>query len=232
MRNLLEAGFTGPIMPVNPKHQSVAGLATLTWQACRRCPIWQHRNLVFVRPIGLCQLPSYLLFPAPEVSFVLFECNADGDIACRNDGCPTRRGGGADIAACRDAAVVSRHQGVWLDLFFFLRTRLGVRWMLGVLGKGNKLRRVPMPSLVMAELQAYLAARGLNPDPMHCPAHTPLIARLRSDGNSETTGGTTLTASALYKLLKAFFAGADAKTARATRGRQAARPGEHTLASP
>ena len=28
MRNLLRAGFTGPIMPVNPKYQAVAGVLT------------------------------------------------------------------------------------------------------------------------------------------------------------------------------------------------------------
>lgn len=38
-------------------------------------------------------------------------------------------------------------------------------WLLRVLGKGQRLREVPVPDEVVAELSAYLAARGLVPDP-------------------------------------------------------------------
>ena len=38
-------------------------------------------------------------------------------------------------------------------------------WLLRVLGKGHRLREVPVPDEVVAELSAYLVARGLMPDP-------------------------------------------------------------------
>jgi site-specific recombinase XerD len=38
-------------------------------------------------------------------------------------------------------------------------------WMLRVIGKGQKLREVPVPQDVVAQLSAYLQSRGLDPDP-------------------------------------------------------------------
>jgi site-specific recombinase XerD len=38
-------------------------------------------------------------------------------------------------------------------------------WMLNVMGKGEKLRQVPVPTDVVAELSKYLKGRGLSPDP-------------------------------------------------------------------
>ena len=82
-----------------------------------------------------------------------------------------------------------------------LKQALGVRWMLKVLGKGGKWRAVPMPSEVVFALGDYLAARGLEPDPTKNPGTTPLLARL----NGTCRSGEALSASALYKLLKAYF---------------------------
>jgi site-specific recombinase XerD len=78
-----------------------------------------------------------------------------------------------------------------------LRQSVGVRWMLKVCGKGGKWRAVPLGSRVMEALRVYLAKRGLSPDPLANPPQTPLIARL--------DGKTPMTASALYKALKALF---------------------------
>lgn len=80
-----------------------------------------------------------------------------------------------------------------------MRTGLGVRWMLKVLGKGQKWRAVPMPSSVMAELRSYLAWRGLPEIPSECPPETPLIAPLRQDKDG------SLSQAMLYRLLKDFF---------------------------
>lgn len=75
---------------------------------------------------------------------------------------------------------------------------LGVRWMLKVLGKGNKWRAVPVPSDAVTALGIYFECRGLNPDIISNPPDTPLIA-------SETSTG-AITTSALAKSLRSFFA--------------------------
>ena len=74
---------------------------------------------------------------------------------------------------------------------------VGVRWMLKVLGKGNKWRPVPIPTDTIDALKIYLEHRGLNPDILSNPPETPLIASLTS-----TEGVTT---SALSKSLAGFF---------------------------
>ena len=57
---------------------------------------------------------------------------------------------------------------------------VGVRWMLKVLGKGNKWRPVPIPTGTIEALKIYLDHRGLNPDIFSNPPETPLIASLTS----------------------------------------------------
>lgn len=83
-----------------------------------------------------------------------------------------------------------------------MRNGLGVRWMLKVLGKGQKWRAVPMPSSVMKELSKYLAWRGLSESPAKNPPDTPLIAPLRYDKEGVEK---PLSTSMLYKTLKSFF---------------------------
>lgn len=80
-----------------------------------------------------------------------------------------------------------------------MRNGLGVRWMLKVLGKGQKWRTVPMPSSVMRALSEYLRARGLPDAPSECDQSTPLIAPLNYDKHNALSHGM------LYKTLKEFF---------------------------
>lgn len=86
-----------------------------------------------------------------------------------------------------------------------MKDALGVRWMLKVLGKGNRWRSVPMPTVVMDALRRYLEKRGLDPDPGANPPDIPLIASL-SDRNDSAC----LDASTLYKTLRQFFLSAAA----------------------
>ncbi len=80
-----------------------------------------------------------------------------------------------------------------------LKNGLGVRWMLKVLGKGQKWRAVPMPSSVMDALKVYLAWRGLDALPANNPDDTPLIGSLRSERPGALGHG------ALHKAMKGFF---------------------------
>lgn len=80
-----------------------------------------------------------------------------------------------------------------------MRNGMGVRWMLKVLGKGQKWRAVPMPSSVMDALRAYLSARHMAFNPLENPPDTPLIAPLRGENPGALSPG------ALYKVLKRFF---------------------------
>ena len=85
-------------------------------------------------------------------------------------------------------------------------------WMLRVLGKGMRLREVPMPEEVMSDLANYLADRGLDPDP-RAPAnqgvfllgkiddvHTRLHRPTAFDARAGLSAGT------LYEQLKRYFA--------------------------
>ncbi len=82
----------------------------------------------------------------------------------------------------------------------------GPVWMLHVLGKGNIARDVPVPTALMTELAAYLAARGLSEHPARCPPDTPLIARDAAwEKKHQQAPDGAMGASALYKLLKRFF---------------------------
>lgn len=75
-----------------------------------------------------------------------------------------------------------------------LKTRLGVRWMLKVLGKGDKPRPVPMPTGVMQALREYFEFRDTNLE-----GDEFLIGRL----NGKTTN--RLDPTVIYKMLRDFF---------------------------
>lgn len=79
-----------------------------------------------------------------------------------------------------------------------LKTTLGMRWMLKVLGKGGKWRAVPMPVPVMAALRTYLSTRGYD-DLEDCPDDLPLIA------GEYLPYGESLHPTTLYKSLKKLF---------------------------
>jgi site-specific recombinase XerD len=87
-------------------------------------------------------------------------------------------------------------------------------WMLSVVGKGQKMREVPVPTEVVSELAAYLASRGLDPDPEHIvnqgafllgrasdlPDRAPgLAARLDADPREGIAAAT------FYRQVKVFF---------------------------
>jgi site-specific recombinase XerD len=83
-----------------------------------------------------------------------------------------------------------------------LRSGMGVRWMLKVLGKGQKWRTVPMPSTVMHALGRYFGSRGLADPLTHLAEIDPETALITTlDGE-----GAAITPSMLYKALKRFFA--------------------------
>lgn len=75
-----------------------------------------------------------------------------------------------------------------------MRNRLGMRWMLNVVGKGGKLRPVPIPTTVMQVLREYFEFRGAD-----LQGDEYLIGRLAGE-TSEAIDATTL-----YKSLKGFF---------------------------
>jgi site-specific recombinase XerD len=76
-------------------------------------------------------------------------------------------------------------------------------WELVVLGKGSKLRRVPMAAEAMQILGLYFESRGFGSDPHEWPKDAPLIARLPSEAKFKD--GVPLTDSAVAKLLAAFL---------------------------
>ena len=69
-----------------------------------------------------------------------------------------------------------------------------------LLGKGSKMRKVPMANEVMAALSQYLAWRELPADPYECDPETRLIAQLDNE-----IAGTGISESWLYHLLKDAF---------------------------
>jgi site-specific recombinase XerD len=69
--------------------------------------------------------------------------------------------------------------------------------MLKVLGKGDKVRVVPMSDEVMASLLAYLRSRGLVGSLADIDGATPLVAKLSANER--------LSESALYKILRTLF---------------------------
>ena len=85
-------------------------------------------------------------------------------------------------------------------------------WTLNVLGKGMKLREVPVPDPIMQMIRDYLRRRGLQDDPAH-PANRGAALVGRIDDALERVPGVgapfdlraPITAGTLYEGLKAFF---------------------------
>lgn len=78
-------------------------------------------------------------------------------------------------------------------------------WDLAVLGKGGKLRAVPVPDAVMDALCDYMEIRGLGRDPGWWPAQAPLIATLGGGLQHVQAPRVGLSESALYRLLRKHF---------------------------
>lgn len=70
-----------------------------------------------------------------------------------------------------------------------------------IVGKGDKVRRLPLSKEALAAINRYLARRGLQ-NTFQCASGTPLLASL--GGNKKTASG-KLSRSGLYKALVAFF---------------------------
>lgn len=81
----------------------------------------------------------------------------------------------------------------------------GAGWNLDVLGKGEKLRAVPMPDVVLLALQDYMEERGLGSDPSRWPETTPLLASLSKLHQHAVPAGQALSESALYRVFRAHF---------------------------
>jgi integrase len=87
-------------------------------------------------------------------------------------------------------------------------------WMLRVLGKGRRLREVPVPQAVVDELLDYLGSRGLVPDPAHPATAGAFLLGLASDAAARAPQllGSVLDPAAgiapntLYDQLKTYFA--------------------------
>lgn len=82
-------------------------------------------------------------------------------------------------------------------------------WVLSVVGKGEKLREVPIPDGLTAEVGQYLVHRGLDPDPGTAAEDTYLIGKIddAGEGSNRATydSRTGISASTLYDQLKRFF---------------------------
>jgi integrase/recombinase XerD len=114
------------------------------------------------------------------------------------------------IAALRVSEVCSSTMGN----FFMRRSADGTeRWWLEVMGKGGKLRQVPVTAELLAELMRYRQGLGLNPLPAQGDA-TPLVlcvignrstsAKNRSSSHTPSnTQGRPLARSAIHELVKA-----------------------------
>ena len=86
-------------------------------------------------------------------------------------------------------------------------------WLLNVVGKGSRLRQVPVPADVVAELSAYLASRGLAPDPLAAgnvgayllgkASDLGEVAAARQPEGPDPRAG--IAANTLYDQLKRFF---------------------------
>jgi site-specific recombinase XerD len=87
-------------------------------------------------------------------------------------------------------------------------------WLLNVVGKGGKVRQVPLPPDVVAELARYLASRGLDADPKaaanegafllgHASDLGDLAPQLLSGGGVDAKAG--IATNTLYDQLKRFF---------------------------
>ena len=76
-------------------------------------------------------------------------------------------------------------------------------WELVVVGKGSKMRRVPIAPEALVILREYFESRGLGSEPTDWPNDAPLIARLQSESSQRPEQ--PLTDSALAKIVSGYF---------------------------
>lgn len=80
-------------------------------------------------------------------------------------------------------------------------------WVINVIGKDNKVERVPLADTVVSELTRYLTARGFHGRFDELPGDQPLFARVRDEAFETPSIGDGLTVStgSIYASLKGFF---------------------------
>lgn len=101
----------------------------------------------------------------------------------------------AFITGMRESELASARVGRFYSMP--LKEGLGSRWMLSVLGKGDKWRPIPIPDSTMELFSEYLVSRGLNSIPTDNPPDTPIIAR--------QDGVNAIKESMIYNLFKECF---------------------------
>ena len=88
-------------------------------------------------------------------------------------------------------------------------------WLLQVIGKGQKLREVPLPLDIVTELARYLHSRGLDPDPENIGNQGAFLLGKATDAAERAKGLSTgqpldpregIAATTFYDQIKAFFA--------------------------
>lgn len=82
---------------------------------------------------------------------------------------------------------------------------VGMRWMLRVLGKGGKVRAVPIPEIVMKELRAYFDHRGLEFAPKDAEKNDEYLIGRVLERRAEADQKKPIDPTALYNLIKEFF---------------------------
>lgn len=102
---------------------------------------------------------------------------------------------------CRLAELASLRRE---DLHSFVRAgEHEAQWEMVVLGKGDKVRRVQLNRMVIAETELYFQKRGY-PSFLEAPREAPLIATVPI-GTTDAGHGSPLSAARIYKVLKTFF---------------------------
>lgn len=88
-------------------------------------------------------------------------------------------------------------------------------WVLTVIGKGERLREVPVPTGLIDQLSAQLEAAGRSRDPRASEnQETPIIIRCDEDAKGEGGHLLPLSATGLYKALRRFFTASAAQLAK------------------
>lgn len=78
-------------------------------------------------------------------------------------------------------------------------------WELVVIGKGLKIRSVPIPDQVMTAMEEYFERRGLGADPADWPEHAPLIATLGEGLQHAQPQRQPISHSGLSRMLRSHF---------------------------
>ena len=99
------------------------------------------------------------------------------------------------------AATLGALQSKWID------EKIGHAWTLTVRGKGSKVRRVPIPAVVIASLALCLQERGLPTEPTYWEDQTFLIGRLARNLQHGKGGIAAPALAAAYKKIFAQVAG-------------------------